>query len=198
MDELRATVAEAGSLSASAVNEEVARRVEAERRVAALEQELQRVDAQPEEHVRFEEALRERARAVRLLEAELSRRDQMVRELAGALEEAAASVPPSSDRGGDGADEENARLRERLDALALDIARREGEAHASAWKVTELERRLALGTPTTENGPGPVTELSAALDEVDALRRALVQEHEARVRAEALGAPSTAQEDNSR
>jgi hypothetical protein len=33
---------------------------------------------------------------------------------------------------------------------------------------------------------------------VDALRRALVQEHDARVRAEALGAPAAAQEDNSR
>jgi len=197
MDDLRAS-AEAGSIAASAATEEVARRVEAERRAATLEQELQRIDAQPEEHIRFEEALRERARAVRLLEAELSRRDQMVRDLAGALEEAAVIAPPSSNRGDDGADDENARLRERLDALALDIARREGEAHASAWKVAELERRLAIGTPTTQNGPGPVTELSAALDEVDALRRALVQEHDARVRAEALGAPAAAQEDNSR
>jgi hypothetical protein len=43
-----------------------------------------------------------------------------------------------------------------------------------------------------------VAQLSAALDEVEALRRALVQEHEARVRAEALGASGAVQEDNSR
>ncbi len=126
-----------------------------------------------------------------------------MRELAGALEEAVALGQPAPESGSDERDEENARLRERLDALALDLARREGEAHASTWKVAELERHLAQGAaPTTENGPGPVTELSAALDEVDALRRALVQEHDARVRAEALGAPAVAQavaqEDNSR
>jgi hypothetical protein len=40
--------------------------------------------------------------------------------------------------------------------------------------------------------------LSAALDEVDALRRALLQEHEARVRAESAGRPSAQGDDNSR
>jgi hypothetical protein len=34
------------------------------------------------------------------------------------------------------------RLRELLDAMALDVARREAEAQATAWKVSELEHQL--------------------------------------------------------
>jgi|HubBroStandDraft_6_1064221.scaffolds.fasta_scaffold221231_2 hypothetical protein len=192
---------EAAEQLAVVLDDRTRKLAQVERRTVVLEQELHRTDAQPDEHIRFEEALRERARAVQQLEAELARRDQMVRELAGALEEAAVAEHPVPEVACDEPDpdaEENARLRERLDSLALDLARREGEAHASAWKVAELERRLAQGTPMMGNGPGPVAQLSAALDEVEALRRALVQEHEARVRAEALGASGAVQEDNSR
>jgi hypothetical protein len=80
------------------------------------------------------------------------------------------------------------RLRAQVDALALDLARREGEIQASAWRVAELERRVEESTRTpadarsVSNDDG--TRLTAALDEVDALRRALAQEHEARVKLE--------------
>ncbi|MBV9948895.1 MAG: hypothetical protein JOZ69_18750, partial [Myxococcales bacterium] len=93
---------------------------------------------------------------------------------------------------------ENARLRQRLDALALDLARREGEAQASAWAIAELERRLEdrseaprvpLSTPgrppaapAVTGGPDP--ELATVLEELDILRRALAQEHAARLQAE--------------
>jgi len=187
MEEMRAA-AEAGRMAAVAV-EEISRRAEgAERRVALLEQELLRAEAQPEEHLRFEEALRDRARSVRLLEAELQRRDHMIRELAGALEEAAVAGHPPEEANGDERDDENARLRARLDALALELARREGEMQATAWKVAELERRLDRGGPRSEGGPDLDSRLSAALDEADALRRALVQEHEALVRAQSARA----------
>ncbi len=97
--------------------------------------------------------------------------------------------PRTEDAGpSDEALDENTRLRELLDAMAMDLARREGEAQASAWKIEELERRVAgaskPGTPATPPSPERSHELSAALDEIDALRRALTQEHEQRVRAE--------------
>jgi hypothetical protein len=83
--------------------------------------------------------------------------------------------------------EENSRLRAQLDALALDLARREGEAQATAWQVTELERRLAQAaepsTPET-SVQGTDRRLTLALDQLDALRAALAQEHEARTRVE--------------
>jgi hypothetical protein len=187
VEELRATV-EAARVAALAAEEFALRADQAEGRAALLEQELLRADAQPEEHLRYEEALRERAGRVRALEAEIERRDQMVRELAGALEDAAVEARRAPDtsveEGADARDEENARLRERLDVLALELARREGEAHASVWKLAELERRLAQEAAPAEEDAGHDASLAAALDEADALRRALVQEHEARLRAE--------------
>jgi hypothetical protein len=198
LQQMRAT-AQAERSSAEAI-EEIARRADrAEKRTVLLEMELQHTDARVDEHVRLEEALRERAAAVRLLEGELARRDQMIRELAGALEDTVAGGSSPAEENVDARDEENARLRGRLDALALELARREGEAQATVWKVAELERGLALGTTgTQQGGPGFGGQLSAALDEVDALRRALLQEHEARVRAESAGGPAAQSDDNSR
>jgi hypothetical protein len=187
-------VAEAGSMAADTVDE-IARRVDlAENRAAVLEGELRHAAehavGRSEEHDRLEEALRERARTVRDLEAEVARRDQMIHELAGALEETAGGAQPAPEPADDMAarDKENGGLRERLDALALELARREGESQASVWQIAELERRLAQGVAGSGTASDPVGRLSAALDELDALRKALVQEHEARVRAEsALG-----------
>jgi hypothetical protein len=174
-------------------------------------------DAHAAEHARFEEALRDRAHTIRGLEAELHRRDRMVRELVDTVQEAEGQMVRVSpdDRGLSGhteaapprsaaasaqaevssaLEEENARLRERLDALALELARREGEAQASAWAVAELERRLAevVVPPTVEQSPpadavpdvAPPSRLKDALDELDALRQALAQEHALRVRVE--------------
>ena len=152
--------------------------------------------------------LRERAQAVRALEAELARREQMVRDLVGTLEEARGpprarrraslleaqpDAPPAASPESAGASaaigdlaEENARLRAQLDLLALDLARREGEAQAMAWQVTELERRLAqFAEPAGRlRARGPIGSSIEALDQLDALRTALAQEHEARARAE--------------
>jgi hypothetical protein len=128
----------------------------------------------------------------------------MVRDLVGTLEELevrAAPLPPdaaaqpAAPQGADkddadamrGLGEENARLRAQLDALALDLARREGEAQAAAWQFTELERRLAQAAESsTPANPvqGTDRRLTQALDQLDALRAALAQEHEARTRAE--------------
>jgi len=210
LDSLRAA-AEARQLAAAGLDE-MARRVDrAERQVIALEQEiLTAAEANAQELARFEEALRERARVTRALEAEVARKDRMVRELVSALdddsgsagrvppgvEDAPTAVTPPPAQAIEGElSEENAHLREQLDALALELARREGEAQGTGWALAELERRLAErpdeppAAPTTA-GDG---RLVAALSEVDALRQALAQEHEARVKAESGEALTRAQ-----
>ncbi len=218
VEEMR-TAAEAGRIAAADI-EQIARRADrAERRLADVEQDL---GVSAEKHsvelARFEEGLRERARLVQSLESELARRDKMVRELVSALEEAEAAevpaplpaaipaplpvampapLPTVDDRAERALTEENARLRDQLNVLALDLARREGEAQAMGWTVAELERRLALATAPVAVSPVVAPEptgaalhepgddeLRAALDELDALRRALAQEHEARGKAE--------------
>jgi hypothetical protein len=193
----------------------------AERALAASEPDLaSQTELHAQELARYEEALRDRAQATRALEAELVRRERMVLELVDALAETAqiAAVAPSpatpeaevsSDR--DALLEANARLAHKLDALALDLARREGEAQASGWTIAELERRLAHQIPQESRGERAhesdrgerahesdrgerahetnsdseaKVRLASALDELDVLRRALAQEHEARMRAE--------------
>jgi chromosome segregation ATPase len=111
-------------------------------------------------------------------------------------------------------EDEIVRLRAQLDALALDLARREGEMQASGWRLTELERELTLAreeqsrmreelerndaaveTPVMARmaavAATPVASaseaaqaLARALDEIEALRTALAQEHDARKRLE--------------
>jgi hypothetical protein len=202
VEEMRAT-AEAGRIAAAQVEEVALRSDRAERRVTLLEQELATGgNTQSKELADMEGVLRERAQTVRKLEIEITRRDQMVRDLVGTLEEVegradagtqASSAPDAGPRDGDALrtlGEENARLRAHLDALALDLARREGEAQATAWQVTELERRLAQvaepSAPASDDGGRRETDprLTQALDQLDALRTALAQEHEARARAE--------------
>src|SRR5262249_8016200 len=131
-------------------------------------------------------------------------RDRIVRELVEALEEARQGGAPAPTDGSGvvaapadvsstapernendaersrGLTEENASLRQKLDVLALDLARREGEAQASAWSVSELERKLADAT----RAAAPTDDRGGMLDELDALRRALTQEHELRVQLE--------------
>jgi hypothetical protein len=196
VEEMR-SAAEAGRIAAAEIEELALRADRAERAASLALPELARVvDAHAEELGRFEEALRERAQAVRALEGELARRERMVRELVDALDEHAARAPAvetappvaplATDPEQDAVAAENLRLRERLDALALELARREGEAQATAWTVAELERRLAqAAVPAAPAGrPDLDRKLAAALDELDALRLALTQEHDARVRAE--------------
>jgi hypothetical protein len=212
VEEVRAA-AEAGRIAAAQVAEVALRADRAERRVVSLEHEHQELtkggDTQSRELVDLERALRERAQVVRSLEAELARREQMVRDLIGLLDEAGGSPVVTGERAPQDEArraprelpaevaangviaEENARLRAQLDALALDLARREGDAQATAWQVGELERRLAqLQTEKDEEALAPALSslvdprLAQALDELDALRTALAQEHDARARAE--------------
>jgi hypothetical protein len=207
---------EAGRIAAAQVDELARRAERAERARAEVEPEVARMlEAQTAELLGFEEALRERALTIRSLEAEVVRRERLVRELVGALDEHAAArtedghsmpaAPAASGIAGDGASAieaaltvDNAQLRQRLDGLALELARREGEAQATAWSIAELERKLVQATstvqaPSTVPTPASVPpeaaadtgpRLAAALDELDALRHALTQEHEARARAE--------------
>jgi hypothetical protein len=208
VEEMR-SAAEAGRVAAAQV-EELARRADrAERALAAAAPELARMsEAQSAEHARFEDALRDRAHAIRALEAEVARRDRMVRELVERLEESdGLGAPAPAERvepapADDVVARENVALREKLDSLALELARREGEAQAAAWAVAELERRVAQAerTVSERSVPQKATEkaggapaiadvqadvkLAAALDELDVLRQAVAQEHTMRVRAE--------------
>lgn len=164
-------------------------------------------EAHGSETANLEEQLRERARVVASMEKELDRREQLVRELVASLEEArdpnagpgagpqfeAAPAAPGV------APEEVARLRRKLDDLALDVARREGELAAQAWRITELEnekaRLAARPAPSVSRAPDAAPrqtdgssdaerELGRMREEVDALRQALTQEHAARIAAE--------------
>jgi hypothetical protein len=227
VEEMRAT-AEAGRVAAAQVEEMAKRADRAERRLTTLEQELSKGgESQSKELAELEHLLRERSQALRTVEVELGRRDQMVRDLVGALDEAGpapsgATTAPSLDSQvlaqaqlaqeraqealrreesrSAALAEENARLRGQLDALAMDLARREGDSQATAWQVAELERQLAQaqaatngsgngahgerGERTEASSPRPDPRLVQALDELDSLRAALSQEHEARTRAE--------------
>ena len=164
-----------------------------------------------ETHI-LEEQLRDRARVIAATDKELGRREQLVRELVLSLEEARDQAGTV---GGGGAifeaaptmpgvaPEEVARLRRKLDDLALQVARREGELVAQAWRITELEnekaRLLAARAAAPAAAPAPAAataeradagrpdlerELARTRDELDALRQALTQEHAARVAAE--------------
>ncbi len=192
--EERRAAAEAGRIAAGQV-EDLARRADraeqalarTEQALARAEQELARApreDGHAAELAQLEAALRDRAQAIRALEDEVARRERMIHELVDSLHERAAEPPPKPAEAPAEVHDDSA-LRERLDALALDLARREGEAQAAAWTIAELERRLAAGPASAEGGTNEQQKLAAALDELDALRRAFAQEHEQRVRAEA-------------
>jgi len=143
-----------------------------------------------------EALLRERAAMIAAMQKELDRREHLVHELVASLQEArdntgaplefeAAPAMPGV------APEEVARLRRKLDELAFEVARREGELAAQAWRITELEndkQRLAAKAALPPPAPPPPRaldrDLAAARDELDTLRQALTQEHAARLAAE--------------
>jgi SAM-dependent methyltransferase len=213
IESVRATI-HAERVDSVALGALLLRAEHAELALRSFEPELARLgDAHALEVAQYEEALRERAKEIRALRVELDRRERMVRDLVGTLDEGAhkdASQPTPSEKESGGESSERdlladklMKLQHKLDALALDLARREGEAQASVWTIAELERRLesgsqgaqgaqeAEGTPFAGTGDkadkadkGAEQRLAAALDELDVLRRALAQEHEARLRAE--------------
>jgi hypothetical protein len=162
-------------------------------------------EAHATETASLEEQLRERARVIAAMDRELGRREQLVRELVASLEEARENLhgagPFQASPAIPGvAPEEVARLRRKLDDLALEVARREGELVAQQWRITELENeraRLLARPPAPPPAPAQVAVAHAAppappppgdvarmRDELDALRQALTQEHAARVAAE--------------
>lgn len=165
----------------------------------------------------FEEQLRDRARVVAALEKELFRREMLVRELVSAIEDRDRTLAVEGDKNGSAAvifeaaaplsnpnpnppsahrpaqpdrSEEIAKLRRKLDELAAEVARREGEIVARGWRIEELENHLKSKPAAAAVAPPPKTtpvandELGKVRDELDALRQALAQEHEARVAAE--------------
>ena len=144
----------------------------------------------------YEAQLQDRARVVASLEKELDRREQLVRELIASVEgngDAPAPIfeqappvtmpPPPAPPSNDG---EVAELRAKLDVLAAEIARRDGELTARKWRIEELEVELAR-RPEPSGRRVIVTDgdaLGRAHDEIDALRQALAQEHAARIALE--------------
>ena len=185
--------------SGAAVAELLARAERAEISLALHVADLSQLsEAQATETAGLEDQLRERARVIAAMERELVRREQLVRELVASLEEAregaAGRVFEAAPAMPGVAPEEVVRLRRKLDDLALQVARREGELVAQAWRITELEnekaRLLAAPPPPAQARiqagatPDLEGELARTRDEIDALRQALTQEHAARIAAE--------------
>ena len=154
------------------------------------EQELSAIaEAHAAETAAYESQLRDRARFIAALEKELVRRELLVKELVASVEEMNGSVShqvfeaappsPSPDVGA---------LERKLDELAREVARREGELTARGWRITELENRLRAAplpsSSASSSSSSSSAEESKLRDELDALRQALAQEHEARLAAE--------------
>jgi hypothetical protein len=167
-----------------------------EQQLALQQAELSIVgEAHAAEIAQLEAALRERAQALGALEREIERRERIIRELvvtleeaqesAGAVETAETSLPNVELQA---LEEESALLRDKLDKLALEAARREGEATSSGWRVAELEQELAVlraaSSPSPERASRGDAQQAALEDELAALRQALTQEHQERARAE--------------
>jgi hypothetical protein len=235
---------------------DLARMDAVEARARELDLELGKVaEHHATELAELERALRERAQVVIALEQEVARRERIVRELLGSLEEVrseerAFDGERGLELGSPGAARErdlalmevatlrkdlesrdaatrvageraaalgaaNDELRARLDAMAMEMARREGERQDVAWRVAELEQQIsrleaeqtelvltlppppphapggyrpepqALGGGKSQSIDGLTAERVAELQaEIDVLRQAMAQEHEARVRAE--------------
>lgn len=158
-------------------------------RAERAEQELGTIaDAHAAETAAFESQLRDRARFIAALEKELVRREHLVKELVASVEEMNGSAANHVFEAAPGPDV--GALQRKLDELAAEVARREGELTARGWKITELENKLKAAPPVSKlvSAPAakaPVSEDVGKLrDELDALRQALAQEHAARVAAE--------------
>ncbi|AKU99725.1 response regulator receiver [Labilithrix luteola] len=175
----------------------------AERAEAALALQVadlaQVVEAHAVEMARVEDQLRERAGVIAEMERELVRRESFIKELVVTLEEAREGQAPVPFEAPFAAPEvdpaEMARMRRKLDELAMEVARREGELVAQAWRIEELEnaRETSGGGRASEilaaerrdaTQADLEGDLGRARDELAVLRQALTQEHAARVAAE--------------
>jgi hypothetical protein len=190
--------AELGQGARAQVDELTHRAEQAERRAQALEAHASE-DAHAADLHGLEATLRERARVIQSLEHELARRDKMVKELLFALEESSANAAGAPSAAADASasaeereaverlERENSELRSKLEKLALEAARREGDVQTTAWRITELEQALDAqkSAPKEEAASAPAAvEIQAALEQVDVLKQALAQEHESRRKAE--------------
>lgn len=139
---------------------------------------------QENEVARLEEKLRERGVEIEALRQDSARKEQLVRELVVVFEQARL-------QGGEGElpghlVETIASLHGQLDRLAAVAAQRESELQAARWRVQELEQQVAAGRQQEPAADVANLEraLGAAQAELDALRKSLAQEHEARSRLE--------------
>lgn len=144
-------------------------------RVAELEAELSQLEEIHAAEVdAFEQQLQARAATIATQEHEARARERVARELVAQLEEADTGLRPLADESATRLEE----LKKKLDAAALEAARRQSELEARAWRIEELETFLGQQIAPTS---GPALGLDS---EVDALRQALAQEHAARIVAE--------------
>lgn len=220
-------------VSAKVAEDLAARLAHAERRFAGIEGELGMLAG---EHVveisSLEAQLVDRARMVKAQDLELVRRATLVEDLLSALEDAQVGAAVTLSEGAsEGASEarapgasadprpsgptEDARVAEmkiRLDEMALEAARREGELEAREWRIKELhlERDLAVDEAAKAaaaladaarelsveaDPPSLPPDVARLSDELHALRQALVQEHAARVAAESGEALASARQE---
>lgn len=157
------------------------READLKRRAADLEQRGEEADAAVISDLAAAEAsLRERGRVIASLRRDLQESERIGRELIEEVEALrvlasppAGSSGPSGGGGGPGVEV----LTARLDTLADRSARCEADYHAATWKIAQLERELAEARAGSLGAPGTHRDLenalSAAREEVDALRRAL-------------------------
>ena len=154
-------------------------------RAERAEQELSTiVEAHAVETAAYESQLRDRARFIAALEKELVRREQLVKELVASVEEVHGAAGNHVFEAAPAVDVRP--LERKIDELAADIARREGELTARGWRIVELENKLRAAAPPSKlvTEAPPVAAKGPLQDELDALRQALAQEHAARVAAE--------------
>lgn len=162
-------------------------------------------EAHAKETAGYEEQLRERARVIAELEKELVRREQLVKELVTSLEEAretsgagalvfeaAAPLSLPAPRVDQAAVEEAARLARKLDELAAEVARRDGELTARGWRITELEnelaRRVEAEAEATAAAKAAAAVAAAAKAEAEAAAAARAEAEAAAAKAASQGA----------
>jgi hypothetical protein len=105
--------------------------------VQTLEDASKKVTEEHEREIsRLESQLRERGQQVAGLEAEVLRRDKLVRELV------ATAVPPQAEVPANGQSDGNSDLSAQLDRMASEAAQREADLVAARWRIAQLEREL--------------------------------------------------------
>jgi len=164
-------------------------RAAAEARAAELEQlwiQAQRLIGDLEHRLAQSEAAASRDR-MRAEQAELALTESREALAASELQQRPILAEPAAP-----ADEDISRLHQQADALALEVARREGEIIAQSWTISRLERELELARAAAEHVEAQAPDdahRQRAWDELyaecNALRQALSQEYDARKRLEA-------------